>query len=55
MDDIQSLDWALIDQMITALTPEQRDAAEWRIAHSGKIAMQEFKVRMSDTCSVSQG
>lgn len=44
MDGLQSLNWTLIDQMITALTPEQRDAAEWRIAHSGKIAMQEFKV-----------
>lgn len=54
MDGLQSLNWTLIDQMITALTPEQRDAAEWRITHSGKIAMQEFKVCIAGTCSVSQ-
>lgn len=46
MDDLQSLNWTLIDQMVAALTPEQREAAEWRIAHGGKIAMQDFKVCM---------
>lgn len=44
MDDLKSLNWTLIDQMVAALTPEQREAAEWRIAHGGKIAMQDFKV-----------
>lgn len=44
MDDLQSLNWTLINQMVDALTPEQRDAAEWTIAHSGKIAMRDFQV-----------
>lgn len=54
MDDLESLNWTLIDQMVAALTPEQREAAEWRIAHSGKIAMQDFKVCMFGACQVSQ-
>lgn len=49
MDDLHPSNRTLIDQMFTVLTPEQRDAAEWRIAHSGKITTQEFKVCMSGT------
>lgn len=45
MDDPKSLNWTLINEMAAALTQEQRDAAEWRIANNGKIAMQDFQVR----------
>ncbi|KAJ0108223.1 hypothetical protein J7T55_000188 [Diaporthe amygdali] len=41
--DTQSLNWTLISEMAAALTQEQRDAAEWRIANTGKISMQNFK------------
>jgi hypothetical protein len=44
IDDPQSSNWTVISEMVDILTPEQRDAAEWRISHSGKIAMQDFQV-----------
>ena len=44
MDDPQSLNWTRINEMAAALTQEQRDLAEWKIANSGKIVMQDFKV-----------
>lgn len=47
MSDPQALNWTLINQMADALTPDQRDAAEWRIAHTGKIQMQDYKVSKS--------
>ncbi|KAH8767519.1 hypothetical protein F5883DRAFT_671189 [Diaporthe sp. PMI_573] len=43
MDDPQSLNWTRINEMAAALTQEQRDLAEWKIANSGKIVMQDFK------------
>jgi hypothetical protein len=50
MDDPQSLNWTRINEMAAALTQEQRDLAEWKIANSGKIVMQDFKVNRFGAC-----
>ncbi|KAI0435795.1 hypothetical protein F4803DRAFT_544387 [Xylaria telfairii] len=47
MDDSQSVNWTAIDEMAAALTPDQRDQAEWRIRNAGKVHMDEFKVAIA--------
>lgn len=49
MDDPQSLNWTLINEMAAALTQEQRDQAEVRIRDAGKVWMNSFKVSMAFT------
>ncbi|KAK8061818.1 hypothetical protein PG994_008184 [Apiospora phragmitis] len=44
MDASQSLNWTLINQMAAALTPEQRDQAEWSIRNTGKIRLNDFQM-----------
>jgi hypothetical protein len=44
MNDPQNLNWTLINEMAAALTPEQRDQAEWRIRNTGKLPMGDFEV-----------
>ncbi|KAI1212617.1 uncharacterized protein F4807DRAFT_413761 [Annulohypoxylon truncatum] len=40
----QSLNWTLINEMAAALTPEQRDQADWRIRNTGKLPMGDFQI-----------
>ncbi|KAI1074019.1 hypothetical protein F5B20DRAFT_565233 [Whalleya microplaca] len=44
MEDTQSLNWTLINEMAVALTQQQRGQAEWRIKNTGKPPMNDFKV-----------
>ncbi|KAI0478165.1 hypothetical protein F4859DRAFT_513750 [Xylaria cf. heliscus] len=45
MADSQSVNWTVINEMMAALTPEQRSQAEWRICNAGKVPREEFKSR----------
>ncbi|KAK7932038.1 hypothetical protein PG985_002750 [Apiospora marii] len=44
MDAKQSLNWTLVNEMASALSPEQRDQAEWSIRNTGKIRMGDFQM-----------
>ncbi|KAK8085851.1 hypothetical protein PG997_007122, partial [Apiospora hydei] len=43
MDNLQSLNWTLINEMAASLTQEQRDQAEWRMRNSSRLPMSDYQ------------
>lgn len=43
-DDPKSVNWTLINEMTAALTQKHGDAADWKVANTGKLPMPNFEV-----------